>query len=114
MKSHAKSDLYHRLSVYPVHIPPLRERDKDILLLAGYLLEMNQKRLGFEGLRITSDDKQLLTQYEWPGNVREFEHVLSRSALKAIADQRRNNCSIVIDASYLDIHLQDCPQNLNN
>lgn len=102
-----RADLYHRLSVYPVHIPPLRERGKDILLLAGYLLEINQKRLGVEGLRITSDAKQLLTQYDWPGNVRELEHMLSRSALKAIADQGRHNRSIVIDASYLDIHLQN-------
>lgn len=102
-----RSDLYHRLSVYPINIPPLRERGKDILLLTGYLLEINQKRLGVEALRITNEAKKLLTQYEWPGNVRELEHMLSRSALKAIADQGRDKRVIVIDASYLDIHLQN-------
>lgn len=98
-----RADLFHRLSVYPILVPPLREREKDILLLSGYLLEVNQKRLGVEGLRITSEAKQLLLSYDWPGNVRELEHTLSRSALKAIAEQGRNKRSIVIDDHHLDI-----------
>ncbi len=46
-----RADLYHRLSVYPVHIPPLRERDDDVLLLAGHFLEINRARLGLRSLR---------------------------------------------------------------
>lgn len=98
-----RADLFHRLSVYPIDVPPLRERDKDILLLCGYLLEINQKRLGVEGLRITAEAKHLLMTYDWPGNVRELEHTLSRAALKAIAEQGRSKRSIVIDAYHLDI-----------
>ena len=98
-----RADLFHRLSVYPIDVPPLRERDKDILLLSGYLLEVNQKRLGVEGLRITAEAKHLLMTYDWPGNVRELEHTLSRAALKAIAEQGRNKRSIVIDYYHLDI-----------
>lgn len=98
-----RSDLFHRLSVYPIHVPPLREREKDILLLSGYLLEVNQKRLGVEGLRITTEAKHVLTHYDWPGNIRELEHTLSRAALKAIAEQGRAKRSIVIDAQHLDI-----------
>jgi anaerobic nitric oxide reductase transcription regulator len=101
-----RADLYHRISVYPIQVPPLRERGKDILLLSGYLLEINQKRLGVEGLRLTADAKQALMAYDWPGNVRELEHMLSRSALKAIAEQGRSKRSIVIDACHLDISLQ--------
>lgn len=98
-----RADLFHRLSVYPIHVPSLRDRDKDILLLSGYLLEVNQKRLGVEGLRITPNAKRLLMSYDWPGNVRELEHTLSRAALKAIAEQGRQQRSIVIDAQHLDI-----------
>lgn len=98
-----RADLFHRLSVYPISVPPLRDRDKDILLLSGYLLEVNQKRLGVEGLRITAEAKLLLTAYNWPGNVRELEHTLSRAALKAIAEQGRHKRSIVIDYYHLDI-----------
>lgn len=98
-----RADLFHRLSVYPIDVPPLRDRDKDILLLCGYLLEINQKRLGVEGLRITTEAKHLLMSYDWPGNVRELEHTLSRAALKAIAEQGRGKRSIMIDAYHLDI-----------
>lgn len=102
-----RSDLFHRLSVYPVHVPPLRERGHDILLLSGYLLEMNQQRLGVQGLRLTPDAKQTLMNYTWPGNVRELEHLLSRSALKAISEQGRDQRCISINSTHLDIRLND-------
>ncbi|MGV8750667.1 sigma 54-interacting transcriptional regulator, partial [Pseudomonas aeruginosa] len=50
-----RADLYHRLSVYPVHIPPLRERGHDVLMLAGHFLELNRVRLGLRCLRLTAD-----------------------------------------------------------
>jgi len=75
-----RADLYHRLTVYPLFVPPLRERGKDVLLLAGYFLENNQRRLSVNALRLSGDAKQALQNYSWPGNVRELEHLLSRAA----------------------------------
>ena len=80
-----RADLYHRLSVYPVPIPPLRERGNDVLLLAGNFLELNRARLGFRSLRLSPAAEQALCSYDWPGNVRELEHVISRAALRAVS-----------------------------
>ncbi len=102
-KGRFRADLYHRLSVYPVKVPPLRERDNDSLLLAGYFLEKNQKRFGVQGLRLSLEAKQLIKQYSWPGNVRELEHVLSRAALKAINEQGRDTRSILISQKHLGL-----------
>ena len=79
-----RADLYHRLSVYPVPIPPLRERGHDVLLLAGRFLELNRARLGLRSLRLSTQAEDALRHYRWPGNVRELEHVISRAALKAV------------------------------
>ena len=79
-----RADLYHRLSVYPMNIPPLRERGNDILLLAGYFLEQNRSRLGLRALRLASSAQVTLLNYGWPGNVRELEHVIARAALKLL------------------------------
>lgn len=79
-----RADLYHRLSVYPVAIPALRERGDDILLLAEHFVELNQARLGLRGLCLSAAARQALLGYAWPGNVRELEHVISRGALKLL------------------------------
>ncbi len=102
-KGRFRADLYHRLSVYPVKVPPLRDRDNDSLLLAGYFLEKNQKRFGVQGLRLSLEAKQLIRQYRWPGNVRELEHVLSRAALKAINEQGRDTRSVLISQKHLGL-----------
>lgn len=83
-----RADLYHRLSVYPIYVPPLRERKGDISLLAGYLIEQARRKLGITQLKLHADALSLLVQYPWPGNVRELEHVINRAALKAQAGQR--------------------------
>ena len=100
-----RADLYHRLSVYPLSVPPLREREKDYLLLAGYFLEKSQHQLGVAKLRLQQSAIEQLAYYNWPGNVRELEHLLSRAALKAITEQGRD-CSIVsIDSGHLNLQL---------
>jgi formate hydrogenlyase transcriptional activator len=78
-----REDLYYRLSVFPVQLPPLRERSEDIPLLASFLLGKFASRLGrrFEG--IDPDSLRRLASYPWPGNVRELENVLERSAILA-------------------------------
>lgn len=85
LAGHFRADLYHRLSVYPVPIPPLRERDRDILMLAGHFLEFSRARLGLRGLRLSYAAERALMSYSWPGNVRELEHVISRAALKSLS-----------------------------
>jgi anaerobic nitric oxide reductase transcription regulator len=83
-----RADLYHRLSVFPIAVPPLRERGRDVLALAGYFLEGNQRRLHLRNIRLSAAAKQALLGYDWPGNVRELEHVMSRAALLAATEQR--------------------------
>ncbi|MBH3338281.1 nitric oxide reductase transcriptional regulator NorR [Pseudomonas mendocina] len=98
-----RADLYHRLSVYPVHIPPLRERGRDILLLAGHFLELNRARLGLRCLRLSADAEEALLGYCWPGNVRELEHVISRAALKVLSQAESRTALLSIGASWLGL-----------
>lgn len=104
-----RADLYHRLSVYPVPIPPLRERGHDVLLLAGRFLELNRARLGLRSLRLSNAAEDALRHYRWPGNVRELEHVISRAALKAVirgADRRQ---IVTLEPDMLDLDGVEMP-----
>ncbi|MDD2729544.1 nitric oxide reductase transcriptional regulator NorR [Malikia sp.] len=83
-----RADIYHRLSVYPLPVPPLRERGRDVLLLSGFFLEENRGRLGVGSLRLEQDAQEALMAYDWPGNVRELEHLIGRSVLKALGRQQ--------------------------
>jgi anaerobic nitric oxide reductase transcription regulator len=78
-----RADLYHRLSVYPLQIAPLRDRKDDIVFLSDYLLGQISLKLGVRSLRLDKDALQILQNYDWPGNVRELEHSLTRAALRA-------------------------------
>ena len=80
-----RADFFHRLSVYPLRVPPLRERDSDVLVLAGFFLEENRSRLGLGGLRLHPAAQPALLAQAWPGNVRELEHLLSRGVLRALS-----------------------------
>jgi DNA-binding NtrC family response regulator len=74
-----REDLYHRLSVIPVHVPPLRERAEDVPLLAeAFLKEMAQNDIIFEGKSFTPDALKALSKREWTGNVRELHNVVER------------------------------------
>lgn len=98
-----RADLYHRLSVYPVPIPPLRERGADILLLAGHFIELNRARLGVRSLRLSARSEQALLAYAWPGNVRELEHVISRAALKTLGRSGSRQAILTLEAEQLDL-----------
>lgn len=78
-----RADLYHRLVVFPIYVPTLKERQSDIPLLAGYFAEKTRRSLGLQQLILSDDTLLQLTRYNWPGNVRELEHVVSRAALYA-------------------------------
>jgi anaerobic nitric oxide reductase transcription regulator len=102
-EGHFRADLYHRLAVYPIHVPPLRERGKDVLLLAGLFLEKNKQRLDVHSLRLDNDAKQALLNYHWAGNIRELEHLLSRAALKAVMGTEQAKKIVTISLAHLDI-----------
>jgi len=82
-----RADLYHRLSVYPITVPPLRDRLDDITLLAGFFVEKIKRQLGIRQISMSDAFISHLTEYNWPGNVRELEHFINRAALKSMARQ---------------------------
>lgn len=99
-----RADLYHRLSVYPLKVPPLRDRKDDIAILAGFFAEKTRVRLGLGQVRLSEEALTLLRRYNWPGNVRELDNVISRSILKASA-QRAQRETITLQASHLTADL---------
>ncbi|MDF3936641.1 nitric oxide reductase transcriptional regulator NorR [Pseudomonas citronellolis] len=103
-----RADLYHRLSVYPLRVPPLRERGNDILLLAGYFLEQNRPRLGLRSLRLSAEAQAALLGYPWPGNVRELEHLIGRASLKALAASPERPRILSLEVA--DLGLEEHPQ----
>jgi Nif-specific regulatory protein len=76
-----RGDLYYRLNVFPIYMPPLRERKTDILLLANYFLEKYAKENQKEIRRLSTPTIDMLMQYHWPGNVRELENCIERAVL---------------------------------
>lgn len=76
-----RQDLYYRLNVFPIHIPPLRERRADILDLANYFVEKYSKLNAKTIKRISTEAVNLLVGYHWPGNVRELENCIERAVL---------------------------------
>jgi transcriptional regulator with GAF, ATPase, and Fis domain len=74
-----RSDLYYRLNVFPIQLPPLRERREDIPLLVNYFVDHYAKRAGKEIKHIQKNALETLQEYSWPGNVRELQNVIQRS-----------------------------------
>ncbi len=81
-----REDLYHRLAVFPVRMPPLRERREDVLPLARNLLERIGRELGRPAPRLDAEAEAVLERADWPGNVRELANVLERAAILAEGD----------------------------
>jgi transcriptional regulator with GAF, ATPase, and Fis domain len=78
-----REDLYYRLSVFPVHLPPLRDRKEDIPLLVHFLVNKFAQRIGKRIEYVSKETMQRLLAYQWPGNVRELENVLERAVILA-------------------------------
>lgn len=76
-----REDLYYRLNVFPIYLPPLKERRTDILLLAEYFLEKYAQENNKQIKRISTSSIDLLIQYHWPGNVRELQNCIERAVL---------------------------------
>jgi len=78
-----RADLYHRLDVFPLRVPALRERRADVAILAGFFLDRYRAQLGLPRVVLTPGATALLEAGDWPGNVRELDHVLARAVLRA-------------------------------
>jgi PAS domain S-box-containing protein len=76
-----RQDLYYRLNVFPVHLPPLRERTEDIPLLVHYFVGRYAAKIGRQITRVPKDVMQQFTAYPWPGNIRELENVIERAVI---------------------------------
>src|SRR5690606_10896837 len=80
-KGEFREDLYYRINVMPLHLPPLRERGRDLLVLAETLLARCAERMGKPALHFAPDAIQAITSYPWPGNVRELENAVERAVI---------------------------------
>ena len=78
-----RSDLFHRLHVYPVAVAPLREHKEDLAVLCGHFLDQARHKLGIGRIDLHPEALAALSRYDWPGNVRELEHLLLRASLRA-------------------------------
>jgi transcriptional regulator with GAF, ATPase, and Fis domain len=86
-----RSDLYYRLSVFPIDLPPLAQRKEDIPLLAEHLLAQLARKLGRTTLKLTVANVHELQRYDWPGNIRELQHVLERALITSKSGKLRLN-----------------------
>src|SRR5207244_12888148 len=81
-----RQDLLYRLNVFPIEIPPLRERKDDILMLVEYFVQRYANRAGKNIRSIDKKTLDLLQSYEWPGNIRELQNVIERSVIVSTSE----------------------------
>ncbi|HEY4337319.1 MAG TPA: sigma 54-interacting transcriptional regulator [Puia sp.] len=81
-----REDLFYRLNVFPIHLPPLRDRQEDIEALADFFVAKYNRNSGKKIKRISPKVLQQLRSYTWPGNIREMEHLIERSVLLTFGD----------------------------
>ena len=101
-----RSDLFHRLKVYPIHVPPLREHKADLDTLSSYFLDQARMRLGLRQIGLHPHALLAMQTYDWPGNVRELEHLLMRASLKTTRNQQSRP---LILAEHLDLPVMELP-----
>jgi two-component system response regulator AtoC len=82
-----REDLFYRLNVLPIHVPPLRDRREDIPLLVEHFVTRNNARLGTDIRGLDTECRRLLYEYSWPGNVRELENTIERAMVLAEGEQ---------------------------
>lgn len=99
-----RSDLYHRLYVFPINVPALRDRKEDIPLLSGHFLDKARRRMALQPARMTAALRRALCAYSWPGNVRELENLIHRILLKAMSRQK-DRPTLILGADLVDFEL---------
>jgi len=96
-----RQDLYYRLSVFPIHLPPLRERREDLPDLAAHFVKTSSARVGIPAAVITRQHLDILRGYSWPGNVRELQNVIERAVILARGGPLR--LDLALPASHADV-----------
>ncbi len=100
-----RDDLYYRLNVISLRIPPLRERKEDIPLLVNFFIKRNQEKLGLPVYGINKDATAALIDHEWPGNIRELENCIERAMILTESDE------ITLESLPKTVHLADAQKN---
>lgn len=95
---HFREDLYYRLHVFPIAIPPLRDRKEDIAALLDHFVSRFSERMNKQIIRVPKKTMDLLLAYDWPGNVRELENLIERATIVSPSD------TLLIDATWLQGH----------
>lgn len=108
LAGHFRADLFHRLSIFPLHVPPLRERNEDIILLAGYFCEQYRQRFGLSQVVVSPELRLYLLHYTWPGNVRELEHTIHRAIVLARASSKSD--SVILQVSHFALGTEEQPK----
>ena len=105
-----REDLYFRLNVIPIHLPPLRERLTDILLLAEHFLEFYARKYKRRrDLSLTAACRRKLTEYSWPGNIRELQNIMERAVLLSDEDQLEIDLPVAIQTHSVNDPFADLP-----
>lgn len=86
-KAEFREDLYYRLNVLELHLPPLRERGQDVVELAEFMLQRSCEKMNRGAMQLTEASRQAVLQYQWPGNVRELENAIERAVILADGDE---------------------------
>jgi two-component system response regulator HydG len=97
-KAEFREDLYYRLNVLELHLPPLRARGQDVMELAEFILQRSCERMNRSSMLLTHASRQTILQYQWPGNVRELENAIERAVILA-DDDKITPENMAIDAS---------------
>jgi two-component system response regulator HydG len=97
-KAEFREDLYYRLNVLELHLPPLRARGQDVMELAEFMLERSCEKMNRSTMLLTDASRQAISQYQWPGNVRELENAIERAVILADGDEITPE-NMAIDAS---------------
>ncbi len=115
-----REDLYYRLKVITIHLPPLRERMDDIPLLANFFLRKYSKKLSRDVVSISQKALGKMLSYHWPGNVRELEHVIEKAVIMTEGDiiddvdipvkTRKKHKSLILPAVDMTSYLESCEQ----
>jgi two-component system response regulator HydG len=97
-KAEFREDLYYRLNVLELHLPPLRARGQDVMELAEFILQRSCEKMNRSSMLLTHASRQTILQYQWPGNVRELENAIERAVILADDDEITPE-NMAIDAS---------------